>query len=552
MNIAFALQQLRRNLAALGMRRLIMLGIAGSVIFGAIAIGSYWIARSDYQLLYVGLSANDASRIAAVLTEIGIPFETSIDGTKVSVPSSAVARTRGVLAERGLPASASAGYELFDKIGPLGLTTFMQEVSRVRALEGEIMRTLNSMSGIVSSRVHLVMSEKTSLRQPAYAPTASVVLKLGVSVDRAPVDAVRNIVAAAVPALSTQNVQVVSSDGTVLASGAENTKPSADKVLALESAFALQLKQNLSQTLTPLLGLDNFQSSVSVRLNADQSTVNESTFDPASKVERSTRVVKESGSTKEGLADPTVSVDQNIPGATDTAQSRQSQKASQRRDETTNYEISSKTIQTTRDGYRIDRISLAIVVNKGNLKKPDGTALDEAETSARLSDLEKIAASAVGLDPQRGDRVTVVAQSFQGNGAAVLGNDESQGFGAVLGNTASTLVTAATLVLSVLAIIWFGARPLVRILIEPPLIENTPALTAPVAADSAAPAAIGRSEAISGNSSQPSPRLELSHNPHLRHQGGIAPLISQLNDLVSQDPEQAVAVVRRWIKAESV
>jgi len=552
MNLAFALQQLRRNLAALGTHRLIMLGVAGSVIFGAIAIGSYWIAKSDYQLLYVGLSANDASRIAAVLTEIGIPFETSIDGTKMSVPSSAVARTRGVLAERGLPASAGAGYELFDKIGPLGLTTFMQEVSRVRALEGEIMRTLNSMSGIVSSRVHLVMSDKTSLRQPAYAPTASVVLKLAVPVDRAPVDAVRNIVAAAVPALSTQNVQVVSSDGTVLASGAENTKPSADKVLALESTFALQLKQNLSQTLTPLLGLDNFQSSVSVRLNADQSTVNESTFDPASKVERSTRVVKESGSTKDGLADPAVSVDQNIPGATDTAQSRQSQKANQRRDETTNYEISSKTIQTTRDGYQIDRISLAIVVNKANLKKPDGTALDETETSARLSDLEKIAASAVGLDPQRGDRITVVAQSFQGNSTAVLGDDESQGFGAALGNTASTLVTAVTLVLSVLAIIWFGARPLVRILIEPPLIENTPALTAPVAADSAIPAAIGRSEAISANSSQPGPRLELSHNPHPRHQGGIAPLIGQLNDLVSQDPEQAVAVVRRWIKAESV
>lgn len=551
MNLAFALQQLRRNLAALGMRRLIMLGVAGSVIFGAIAIGSYWIARADYQLLYVGLSANDASRIAAVLTEIGIPFETSTDGTKVSVPSSAVARTRGVLAERGLPASAGAGYELFDKIGPLGLTTFMQEVSRVRALEGEIMRTLNSMSGIVSSRVHLVMSEKTSLRQPAYAPTASVVLKLGVSVDRAPVDAVRNIVAAAVPALSTQNVQVVSSDGTVLASGAENTRPSADKVLALENVFALQLKQNLSQTLTPLLGLDNFQSSVSVRLNADQSTVNESTFDPASKVERSTRVVKESGSTKDGLADPAVSVDQNIPGATGPAQSRQSQKANQRRDEATNYEISSKTIQTTRDGYRIDRISLAIVVNKANLKKPDGTALDEAEISARLSDLEKIAASAVGLDPQRGDRITVVAQSFQGNGAAVLGDDESQGFGAALGNTASTLVTAATLVLSVLAIIWFGARPLVRILIERPMIENAPALTAPVSADSAAPAAIGRNEAMPVNPSQPGPRLELSHNPHPRPQGGIAPLIGQLNDLVSQDPEQAVAVVRRWIKAES-
>lgn len=550
MNLAFALQQLRRNLAALGMRRLAMLAVAGSVIFAAIAIGSYWIARSDYQLLYVGLAANDASRIAAVLTELGIPFETSTDGTKVSVPSSAVARTRGVLAERGLPASAGAGYELFDKIGPLGLTTFMQEVSRVRALEGEIMRTLNSMSGIVSSRVHLVMSDKTSLRQPAYAPTASVVLKLGVPVDRAPVDAVRNIVAAAVPALATQNVRVVSSDGTVLASGGENTRTSPDKVLGLESAFALQLKQNLSETLTPLLGLENFQSSVSVRLNADQSTVNESTFDPASKVERSTRVVKESGSAKDGAADPAVSVDQNIPGATDTAQSRQSQKANQRRDETTNYEISSKTIQTTRDGYRIDRISLAIVVNKASLKKPDGTALEEAETSARLSELEKIAASAVGLDSQRGDRITVVAQSFQAD-AAVLSDDESQGFGAALGNTASTLVTAATLVLSVLAILWFGARPLVRILIEQPQVATAPALSAPVAEASAATATIGRSEARPAMSQQSGPRLELSHNPHPRHQGGMAPLIAQLNDLVSQDPEQAVAVVRRWIKAES-
>jgi len=113
------------------------------------------------------------------------------------------------------------------------------------------------------------------------------------------------------------------------------------------------------------------------------------------------------------------------------------------------------------------------------------------------------------------------------------------------------LVTAATLVLSVLAIIWFGARPLVRILIERPMIENAPALTAPVSADSAAPAAIGRNEAMPVNPSQPGPRLELSHNPHPRPQGGIAPLIGQLNDLVSQDPEQAVAVVRRWIKAES-
>jgi len=545
MNFQAALQQLRQNLTALGPRRLAMLGAAGLSIFAAIALGSYWIAKSDYQLLYVGLSANDASRIAAVLTQVGIPFETSIDGAKVSVPSSAVARTRGILAERGLPASAEAGYELFDKIGPLGLTTFMQEVSRLRALEGEIMRTLNSMSGIVSSRVHLVMADKGSLRPSSFAPTASVVLKLGVPSDRAPVAAVRNIVAAAVPGLTVESVRVVSADGTVLAAAEESIKGGADKVLGLEAAFASQLKQNLAETLTPLLGMENFQSSVSVRLNADQSTINENTFDPASKVERSTRVIKESGNARDGAADPTVSVEKNIPGAEESGQGQQSQKSTQRRDETTNFEISSKNVQTTREGYRVDRISLALVINRASLKNADGASLDEAGVAARLSEIEKVASTAIGLDPQRGDRITVVAQAFQGNDPA-SGEGEAGGFWAAFGITASTIMTAATLVLSVLAIIWFGARPLARVLIERPLDEPVPAITPPLVPRPTPDQASGKTDAVVF-----APRLELKPEPGSVLSGGIAPLIANLNELVSRDPEQAAAVLRRWIKAES-
>lgn len=549
MNIARALQQLRQNLAALGPRRLVMLAVAGLTLFATISIGSYWIARSDYQLLYVGLSPNDASRIASVLSEIGIPFDLATDGTKVSVPSSAVARTRAVLAERGLPASSDAGYELFDKIGPLGLTTFMQEISRVRALEGEIMRTLNSMSGIVSSRVHLVMGEKSGLRSSAYAPTASVVLKLGVPIDRAPVEAVRNIVAAAVPALSLDNVRVVSSEGAVLAAGDDSSNISADKVLGLENAFAQQLRENLTKTLTPLLGLENFQTSVFVRLNADQSTTNENTFDPASKVERSTRVVKETGNAKDGTADPTVSVEQNIPGSSEGSQARQSQKSTQRRDETTNFEISSKSVQTTREGYRIDRISLAVVVNKASLKKVDGTPLDDAEISSRLADIEKVASSAVGLDAKRGDRITVVSQIFQKTD--VLSNgDGTSDWGSVFGNSLSTMLTAATLVISVLAIIWFGARPLARILIAPPL-EELPALAVPSSMSAIANQHKDAATTVQAAGALPQARREVSHQASTGPSGGMAPLIAQLNELVTQDPEQAVAVVRRWIKTES-
>lgn len=549
MNFARTLQQLRQNLAALGPRRLVMLAVAGLTLFATISVGSYWIARSDYQLLYIGLSATDASRIASVLSEIGIPFDLATDGTKVSVPSSAVARTRAVLAERGLPASSDAGYELFDKIGPLGLTTFMQEISRVRALEGEIMRTLNSMSGIVSSRVHLVMGEKSGLRPSAYAPTASVVLKLGVPADRAPVEAVRNIVAAAVPALSLNNVRVVSSDGAVLAAGDESSSISADRVLSLENAFAQQLRQNLEKNLTPLLGMENFQASVFVRLNADQSTTSENTFDPTSKVERSTRVVKETGNAKDGAADTTVSVEQNIPGAGDGTQGHQSQKSTQRRDETTNFEISSKSVQTTREGYRIDRISLAIVVNKASLKKVDGTPLDDAEVSSRLGDIEKVASSTVGLDAERGDRITVVSEIFQKKDAISVDEGTSD-WGSAFGNSLSTILTAATLVISVLAIIWFGARPLARVLIAAPT-EGLPALAVPSATNAIASRHVEAATTSQSNGATPQPRLEVSHQGAAGPPGGMAPLIAQLNELVTQDPEQAVAVVRRWIKTES-
>ena len=121
MDFAQALRQIQQNLASLGPRRLTALGLIGFTLFSAIALGSYVVARSDYQSLYIGLSAQDSSRMTAALSELGIPFEVSTDGEKISVPASAVARARGVLAERGLPASADAGYELFDKIGPYNI-----------------------------------------------------------------------------------------------------------------------------------------------------------------------------------------------------------------------------------------------------------------------------------------------------------------------------------------------------------------------------------------------------------------------------------------------
>lgn len=546
MDFAQGLRQLSQNFLALGPRRLTALAAVSVALFSAIAIGSFFIARSDFQPLYVGLSAQDTNRMAAVLGELGMPFETSTDGARLAVPASLMARARGVLAERGLPSSADAGYELFDKIGPLGLTTFMQEMTRVRALEGEITRTLASMNGITSARVHLVFGDKGNFRAASQTPTASVVLKLGVTPDRAPVEAVRNVVAAAVPGLSMDNVRVVSSDGAVLAAGGDGTRPGANKMFDLEKAFATQLKQNIADALAPMLGYSNFQTSVAVRLNADQSTISENIYDPESKVERSVRVVKEAGNSKDGSNDQSVSVERNVPQAGETSGpgGAKNQKSNQRRDEITNYEISSKSISTTRDGYRVETISVALLVNRSALKKSDGTALDDTAVAAKMAEIEKLAASATGLDVKRGDRVTAVAQVFAIDDPGLV-DQQFSGLSVILHDNSSSIIAAVVMVVAVLAVIWLGVKPVLRIMLNPP------ALSSATAASVRADRVIGGSVLDSADRSTIPASMQIGAESDLK-EGSVAPMVARLNELISRDPQQAVAVVRRWINVDTV
>src|SRR6185503_17462879 len=123
------------------------------------------------------------SRIGAALKEAGIAFDVNSQGTAVLVRYGQTAQARMLLAEKGLPSSASAGYELFDKMGAIGLTSFMQEITRVRALEGEIGRTIQGMKGVRAARVHIVMADTGSFRRSTQQPSASVVIRTDSSGD---------------------------------------------------------------------------------------------------------------------------------------------------------------------------------------------------------------------------------------------------------------------------------------------------------------------------------------------------------------------------------
>ena len=198
------LNAILKNLRDFGPRRLALMAGVLALVLAVIGVGSVYLNRPAYETLYVGLERSDVNQIGLVLGEAGIGFDVASDGTTVLVPAGKTAQARMMLAEKGLPTSANAGYELFDNVGSLGLTSFMQQITRVRALEGEIARTIQSISGIRAARVHIVMSERANFRRDEQKPSASVVIRsTGMDAARSAAS-IRYLVAAAVPGPSTR------------------------------------------------------------------------------------------------------------------------------------------------------------------------------------------------------------------------------------------------------------------------------------------------------------------------------------------------------------
>ncbi len=153
------------------------------------------------------------------------------------------AEARMLLAEKGLPSSANAGYELFDNLGSIGLTSFMQEVTRVRALEGEIARTIQAVKGVKAARVHLVLPDAGSSRRNRQTPSASVVIRTEAAGDFSSAQAIRHLVAAAVPELTVDQVTVLSTDGAILAAGGELASVVPTKLVELEKQSVVSCRR---------------------------------------------------------------------------------------------------------------------------------------------------------------------------------------------------------------------------------------------------------------------------------------------------------------------
>lgn len=503
----------------------------GGMIFASFAMLSHPVN----EILYSNLDSEDVNRIGSVLSEVGISFDVNEAGTAVLVEHGKTAQARMILAGKGLPKSDKAGYELFDQMGSLGLTSFMQQVTRVRALEGELVRTIQQLEGIKSARVHLALKSEGTFRNRDEKPSASVVVRASGTPNDATAQAIRQIVASAIPGLNVDQVVVSTTDGQLLSTpgGMQDAEPT--HMLDLEEKVAQATQDRIERTIAPLAGLNNVRVSVAAKLDMDKRQTTETSYDPESKVERSTRSVKSSDQMSGSAGDRQVSADQNIPqevnagGSGDT-----SSKKKENKEELINFEVGSKQTDTVSGGYRIDKLAVAVVVNRKAFLPADGAAPDEAKLREKLAEIEELVKSASGFDESRNDSFRVALIDFVEESA---GMDEVAGPGIAeqLTGNLGTIINAGALLTAVLLVIMLGLRPAIKMLVE----SHTREVEALAASPMQLPAA--------NHASSLPKAIGLEGGGDIDPSSAIP--IDKLNRIVGIDMDRAAQVLKQWLEA---
>lgn len=261
--------------------------IAGTVL-ATVAFVVYLGSRMmtpPMALLFGGLDTKESADLVAKLDGMKVPYEIRGNGTQILVPDDQVLKLRLTLARDGLPTGGTLGYELFDKTDSLGTTSFVQNINHLRALEGELARTIRSLNGVSGARVHLVLPRREVFSRETRDPSASVVLKLRSArgLDKGQVLAVQNLVAAAVPELKTSRIAIVDESGKFLTRALEGDGPnSAATIAENKNALEEKYKHAIEALLERSVGPGKVRAEVSVDINYDRVVTNQKSFGRAS------------------------------------------------------------------------------------------------------------------------------------------------------------------------------------------------------------------------------------------------------------------------------
>lgn len=551
---------------ALGIGRLLaMAAVAGFMLVMLAFLALHGGTGSDHMsLLYADMDLREAAQVADQLDKAHISHEIGPDGSRISVPASDVARARLLLAKVGLPSGGNIGYEIFDRGDGLTSSQFQQAISQTRALEGELARSIQMISGVRAARVHLVLPKREPFSRDQQEAQASIVLTTAgaMRMDREGVQSILNLVASAVPGLRPQNIAIIDSRGNLLArAGETGTDAAAQSAVELRVAAEQRLSHAVEDMLARSLGPGRVRVETSVDMDYEQVKETQEKFDPDSKVERSTQNNSTTSKTTEQNA--SVSVANNLPNAD--AGSTPAGSQEQHTEETANFEIG-KTVRTVvHEQPTIRRISLAVLVDQVSVKAPDGSVAWQDRTPDELARIGTLARSAIGYDEKRGDKVEVVSMRFTAPDEAgppakpdILGLSIDKSDVMRLGQTGLIVVVA-------LAALLFVLRPMVIRLttIAPAALDSSAAEGMALAASGVAPGAMGSSLALAGprgSAAGPLPPgtslLRGSDGEAMVQKSSIvgAMRVSSLRtvaDLIEQHPDESLAVMRNWMAKEA-
>lgn len=555
---------LAETLRRLGPIKLSALAVVAVAIVGFFAFFSSRLSAPAMGLLYGDLTLTDSAQIVSRLEAQAVPYEIRAGGTQIYVPADRVLRMRMGFAEQGIPRGGSIGYEIFDRSDALGTTSFSQNVNHLRALEGELSRTIGSLGPVMGARVHLVLPKRELFSRERQEPTASVVLRLRgtLKLAKQQVQAIQQLVAAAVPGLKPGRVSVIDDSGALLARGqgeGDETANAASNAEEMRRAYEHRTARMIEELLERSVGFGKVRAEVTAELDFDRVVTSSETFDPESQVVRSTQTVSESSKNGEEAAQQPTGVAANLPEGQGAGNQRNTNQ-SQRSEETINYEINKVVKNHVREMGSVRRLSVAVLVDGVVTKGPDGARTYAQRPPEEMERLTAIVRSAIGFDAKRGDSVEVANLPFTGAEEPAEPPRSMLPFDLTKDDIFRLAEVLALAIVAILVIL-LVARPLVSQLFR------LAAATAPATAAATAGGAPG--QAMLADQSVAHPALTAGASPAGvaaptapseldqmididRVEGRVrASSVKKIGEIVDKHPDEAVAIVRNWMYQET-
>jgi flagellar M-ring protein FliF len=521
-----------------------------AVTVGLVAFFAFLIMRvtaPQMTPLFTDLSFEDSAAIVKDLERQAIPYDLRNDGAIVLVPKDRVPRLRMKLAEAGLPKGGGIGYEIFDKSDALGATSFVQNINHLRALEGELARTIRALDRVQGARVHLVLPERPLFSRDKVEASASIVLKVRGALEPQQVRAIRHLVVSAVNGRKPERVSVVDEAGRLLADGAQTESPNGAGAEERQAAFERRLREQIEGIVSSVVGPGRARVQITADFDYNRVTQTSEKYDPEGRVMRSSQTREESSGTGDGR-EGQVSVGNELPGApqrqggdnpaTPREQSRKSE-------EIVNYEISRSTKTEVIEGGRVNRVSVAVLVDGTYGKNDKGETVYQPREKDEIDRIATLVRSAIGFDQKRGDQVEVVNLRFAE--VPTFAVPEPQGLMAYLQFTKDDVMHwIEQLVMLALGIIvlLFVVRPLVRRIIAPDQpLQNAVAAALAGGDVQGALAAGATAEEIKAVPNQTSKMIDIAQVQGQVH----AQSVQKVGELADKNPNETVSIIRTWL-----